>query len=229
MLVGNVTAKCLNAISTLFDMYADLERESWTEEQIILLETRCRRFHTAFLMLWELKTSLVNYDGRNEEDDVERKMKIMKIHNQQHFPEFIRFYGSPKHSDTESWESSHRKYTKNAFERTSKRPRNLSVELIEMAVKRSRSSMAEVSMGILEHGAEYFDTFSLGPTRLDESSVNRTSRGSKLYDILRNINGGLVCVRLSNGVRELNIDGLFRHTVITGECARFPCVPHVLS
>jgi hypothetical protein len=204
-------------ISTLLDVYADLERETWNDEQLVVLETRCRRFHMAFILLWELKTSLVNFDVLKEEagDEKERKMMIMKTHNQQHFPEYIRFYGSPKHADTESWESSHRKFTKNAFERTSKRPQNLSLELIEMAVSRTLSSLSTIAEGVRSMGTRFFESHTVGPAPEFVKRRNRLSRCSVLYDIKRDTRGDLYCVRASKN-RKIEINSLLHHTVING-------------
>ncbi len=127
--LGNVTKKVHKAILALLDMYFACKCDEFTLEQTYEIDRLGMIMEDHLEIIWNLKQAIMFEDPRGT--------KMRKPHGTCHIGDFIRRFGPCIYADTDSFESSHKKFTTTVWRGTSKRLSTLVKEMTAASVTQS--------------------------------------------------------------------------------------------
>jgi hypothetical protein len=166
--VGNPTAKVLNLIYSLLNVYFECKRSGFTENQILQLEKELTTCYAHLSVTWELKRAVTNAPPN-------KKMKIRKNHMMMHFPSCIRQSGSLSHCNTDTWEAVHPDKTTGVYNQTSKRHSSLGRDMTLKGVQNEDSVHFGHVAGVMRSGLAYLNSMDdeAAPEEVTRSRVKR--------------------------------------------------------
>ena len=129
MELGNVTKKVHNAILAVLDMYFACKCDEFTVKQTYEIDKLGMIMEAHLNILWNLKQAIMYEDPRGT--------LMRKPHGTAHIGDFIRRFGPIIYADTDSFESSHKKFTTGVWRGTSKRLGTLVKEMTTASVIQS--------------------------------------------------------------------------------------------
>jgi len=127
--VSNVSKTMITCIGSVIDLYFDLKRESWNNDEIEGLRNKVRAVTTNMSTLWKLKEAVLF--GTSE-----KPLNSHKLHAISHFPLYITLFGPTVYWDTGRTESYHKENTVLPYSLTSKRRKDESAEMFNQIVQK---------------------------------------------------------------------------------------------
>jgi hypothetical protein len=125
--VSNVSKTMITCIGSVIDLYFDLKRESWNDDEIVGLRKKVKVVTINMSTLWKLK-QLVHFGSS------EKLLNSHKLHAISHFPLYISLFGPTVYWDTGRTESYHKENTVLPYSLTSKRRKDESAEMFKQIV-----------------------------------------------------------------------------------------------
>ncbi len=127
--LGNVTKKIHKTILAVLDMYFACKCDEFTVKQSKEIDKLGMIMEAHLNVLWNLKQAILYENSRGS--------LMRKPHGTAHIGDFIRRFGPIIYADTDSFESSHKKYTTGVWRGTSKRLGTLVKEMTTASVIQS--------------------------------------------------------------------------------------------
>ena len=124
--LSNVTKKVHTTILAVLDMYFACKCDEFTRQQTYEIDKLGMIMEAHLDILWNLKQAIMYEDPRGT--------KMRKPHGTCHIGEFIGRFGPCIYADTDSFESSHKKYTTAVWRGTSKRLSTLVKEMTTASI-----------------------------------------------------------------------------------------------
>ena len=120
--IGLVRDVVLHAIFSTIDLFFSLRAREFTEEGVRNLEEAVLpRSLNALQALLSIRNQLLEIPG---------KFGGVKFHLLNHYPDFIRRYGSPANWDTDHFESGHKVFVKELYRRSAKRVEHIDLQML---------------------------------------------------------------------------------------------------
>jgi hypothetical protein len=146
--LGNPTAKVFHSIYSMLDVYFHCKRSVYSEECIVNLENKMRNMKMHFSLLWDLKQAVL-------EAPIDKILRTIKDHDALHLADTIRRLGCLSKTNTDRFETSHKRNVKEVFKLVSHREITLLEEMLQKVIDRDWSDHTHHIKGILSLGYDY--------------------------------------------------------------------------
>ena len=170
VVIEDIQGPILKTIYYLLDLYLDVKRREWTEENIHTLSAKLQNLYAYYIIVWTINQTITQMKF-----DRDRKCQQRNPHKMFHLPMFISKFGSLRNKDTSSWERFHKTASTGTWDQTSKRQLEMSKE---MALKYNVNNYSKA--------LQFLANIHNDPVKIINYLQEDEHDGSVLYEAMKN-------------------------------------------
>ena len=130
IIVKDMKGRVLRAIYSLLDVYFEVKRTEWDDNDISNLKKKINNRYDHYMLVWDLRQLMIK-SGMKSLIETLKVNKQRNPHKLYHLDVAIQMYGCPPLYAGETWEAAHQVFTTSIYRTTSRRQTNMCIEMLK--------------------------------------------------------------------------------------------------